>query len=425
MKSSIGIATTIGFPLIVPSSVLGLNNKIAPSNKITLAGIGVGDMGRGNISAFLRESDCLVTAVCDVDTNHLNTAKAKVDRKYHNNDCKTYTDFRELLIRDDIDAIMCATPDHWHGLIGIAAAKAGKDIYGEKPLTHNLHEGRKLCDTVKRLNCIWQTGSWQRSKSNFRLACELIRNNRIGKVHTVRIGLPSGRGTYGIEVDTQIKKPPTELDYNMWLGPAPYTPYCKSRVHKTWRWNTDYGGGKIMDWSAHHVDIAHWGLGLDNTGPVEVSASGIYPPPGIWNTPTEFRINTRYANGLNMFIANNTEEGFEQGTRWISDSGWIFVSRKKIRASDPNILKEKISPTEIHLKESPGHHREFLDCIKTRKETITPCETAHRSITPGHLAQISLQVGRTIKFDPLTEKIISDPAASRLIKRPMRSPWTI
>lgn len=418
----------LGFPSIIPSSVLGKSGSISPGEKITVGCIGVGWMGTDNMMGFLREADARVVAVCDIDKNHLKRAKRIVDNKYGNQDCATYHNFRELIARDDIDVIALGLPDHWHAIPAIEAAKAGKDMYGEKPLSHTFAEGRAMCDAVKRYNRIWQTGSWQRSVSNFRFASELVRNGRIGKVHVVEVSLPSGHTDFaGTAHETAITGPPSELDYETWVGPAPYVPYIKARVHKNWRWHLNYGGGQLMDWVGHHVDIAHWGLDFDRTGPVEVAAYGEYPDSGVWNSATKYRVTTKYANGITMIIAGGHPDvcNGRGGTKWIGEYGWVWVDRSGIDAHPKSLLKEKFGPEEVHLYQSPGHYRNFLDCVKTRQETITPCETAHRSATPGHLGQIAMSLGRKIYFDPEKEEIINDPVAARMLGIPMRTPWNL
>lgn len=417
-------AGAIGFPYLIRSSALGLAGSLAPGNRISIGCVGVGWQGGANLGAFLAEPDVRITAVCDVDRSHLEEARNRVNRHYQNNDCKTYTDFRELMADPAIDAVMLALPDHWHGIIAVAAARAGKDIYGEKPLTHTLHEGRVLCDTVRRYGVIWQTGSWQRSESNFRFACELVLNGRIGRVHTVEVGLPAGHtdfaGTAGQET---IGPPPPHLDYQTWLGPAPWAPYCPARVHKNWRWIYDYGGGQLMDWVGHHVDIAHWGLGLDRSGPVEIEGSGEFPSDGLWNTATKYRLHAKYAEGYDMIIAGGHRD-IRGGTKWIGSDGWVWVNRGALDAHPKSLLRESFGPEEIHLPRAVNHVRNFLDCIKNRRETLTPCETAHRSVTPGHLGLIAMQLGRKIRFNPKTEEILNDETAARLLTHSFRSPWT-
>jgi predicted dehydrogenase len=420
----------IVFPNIIPSSALGRTNAIAPSEKITVGCVGMGGMGRENMKTFLNEPDSHVLAVCDVDANHLQRAKRQVDEFYGNSDCSTYKDFRELIARNDIDVISLATPDHWHAIVAITAAKAGKDIYGEKPISHSLLEGRAMCDAVKRYGRIWQTGSWQRSQANFRFACELVINGRIGNVHTIEVGLPEGHDYSGRGSGETATTPPEELDYDFWLGPAPYSPYVPARVHYNWRWILEYGGGQLMDWVGHHVDIAHWGVGLDHTGPVEVAGVGEFPESGLWNSPSRYRLNTKYANGIQMTIAGGHDD-IRGGTKWIGKEGRVWVNRGGIDAFPKSLLREKFGPSEIHLLrmknpiDHEGHTRNFLDCVRSRATTLAPSEVAHRSATPGHLGQIAMILGRKIRFNPDKEEIINDATASRMLGNAMRSPWQL
>jgi len=424
-KASGIAAGAVSFPYIVPSLVLGKAGNVAPSNKITMGCIGIGWQGGSNMNSFLGQKDCQIIAACDVDKRHLQGAVNRINGHYKNKDCAVYHDFRDLLARDDIDTVSIGLPDHWHAVPAVMAAKSGKDIFGEKPLSHNLKEGRAMCDAVKRYGRVWQTGSWQRSQSHFRQACELVINGRVGKVHTVEVGLPAGHSDFGgTKGQEGIGPPPAELDYDFWIGPAPYAPYCPARVHKNWRWNLDLGGGQLMDWVGHHVDIAHWGLGFDYEGPSEIEGHGEYPKDGLWNTATKYRLTAKYPKGITMIIAGGHGD-IRGGTKWIGEDGWVWVDRGGMDANPKDILKEKIGPDEIHLFRSPGHWRNFLDCVKSRKTTLTPCEVAHRSATPGHLGQIAMLLGRKIRFNPKTEEILDDPTATRMLGRPMRSPWHI
>ncbi|MBI9016260.1 MAG: Gfo/Idh/MocA family oxidoreductase [Phycisphaerae bacterium] len=422
--ASIGFGACV-FPAIIPAGALGMNGDVAPSNKIIMGCAGMGGMGSANTNNFLGFNDVQVVAVCDVDKNHLESGKNLVKRKY-GKECDGYHDYRDMIARKDIDAVMFALPDHWHAVAAIDAAKAGKDLYSEKPISHTFNEGIAICDAIKRYDRIWQTGSWQRSQSNFRIGAELVRNNRIGKVHTTEVGLPSGPDKNRTAPEEFIiQKPPAQLDYDRWLGPALDSPYCPARVHNNWRWNYDYGGGQMLDWIGHHGDIAHWGLGFEHTGPVEVEGVGSFPASGeIWNTATEYRIVAKYANGMNMIIADTTH--IPMGTKWIGDRGWIFVDRGGVlRASDPEILKQTVGPDEIKLYKSTDHPRNFIDCVRTRQQTIAPCDIAHRSTTPGHLGLIAMKLGRKIKFNPETQKIINDSTASSMLGYTMRAPWSI
>jgi predicted dehydrogenase len=400
--------------------------EVAPSDRITVGCIGTGWMGSANVASFTEETVARVVAVCDVDTEHLAAAREVVNKKYENKDCATFHNFEDLLARDDIDAVMIAAPDHWHGLIGTAALRAGKDVYGEKPLAQNWFEGNAICEAARVYGRVWQTGSWQRSRSQFRQACELVRNGRIGKVHTVEVGLPGGLPDFDNlgHLDRPMD-PPKTLDYERWLGPAPLAPYCPARVHKTWRWNLDYGGGMLMDWVGHHVDTAHWGLGFDNTGPVEVEGKGEYTLASrVWNAPSRFRVRARYKNGVTMIISGGYDD-VRRGAKWIGDEGWIWVDRSGMEAQPRQILFSRIRSDEIRLEPSLSHYKNFLDCVRTRRQTLCPADVALRSATPGYLGLISILTGTKIKWDPEKQRIIDNPAAERLLSRPMRSPWRL
>jgi predicted dehydrogenase len=405
---------------IIPASAFGKAGRSAPGNRITIGCIGLGGMGNGNLDAFLGQPDTQVVAVCDVDKNHLRDAKNKIDNHYNDTACTAYSDFRELIARTDIDAISLATPDHWHAVPAVMALQNGKDVYGEKPLTHCLAEGQAVVAAKQKYGRIWQTGSWQRSVGNFRQACELVRNGRLGKIVRIEVGLPTGSPCGPV----QFKDAPPELDYNFWIGPSRWQPYCDQRAHWNWRWQLDYGGGQLMDWIGHHGDIAHWGMGWDTTGPIEVVGTGDYPTEGIWDAATTYYFIGTYRGGIEMHVANGGNKGIRGGTKWIGENGhWIWVDRGGLEANPPGLLDEKPGPNEIHLLDSSSHHRNFLDSVKTRQPTLAPAEVAHRSASIGHLGQIAMLTGRKIRWNPDTETIQDDPTATRMLSTPMRSPW--
>ena len=405
----------VAAPYVVPGHVLGAE---PPSEKILMGAIGVGGMGRGDLGGFLGDSRLHVVGVCDVDTGHQQRAKGMVDGRYKNKDCKTYLDYREIVGRGDLDAVMTALPDHWHALPAIAAAKAGCDIHGQKPFARSIREGRAMCDAVQRYGRVWQTGSQQRSDGRFRFACELVRNGRIGKVHRVEVGLPTGGGGGS----TEPKPVPDGLDWDWWLGPAPQRPYQGFGPHWNWRWIMDYSGGQLTDWCGHHVDIAHWGLGYDRTGPVSVEPIKVtYPTSGLYDVPTEYHFVCKYATGVEISVASNRIHA--QGAKWFGDRGWVYVKRGKIDAEPKSLLREKIGPGEVHLYNSGGHKRNFVDCILSRKETICPAEVGHRSISVGLLGEIAMLSGRKFQWDPEAEEIRNDPGASALLGRSYREPW--
>ncbi|MBT4484375.1 MAG: Gfo/Idh/MocA family oxidoreductase, partial [Candidatus Latescibacteria bacterium] len=313
--------TAIGAPLIVPSSVIGANS---PGNRFTLGCIGTGSMGTGNMREFLERDDVQVVAVCDVDELRRLRAKSIVEDAYAGKmalgryyGCDHYNDFREIIDRKDIDLLSIATPDHWHAIPAIMGANAGKDIYGEKPLARTIAEGRAMCDAVQRNGVVWQTGSWQRSVANFRNACELVRNGRVGKLHTIHVGLPTGN-----PIEPQPEMPvPEGFDYDFWLGPSPRAPYTKNRCHWNFRWIMDYSGGQLTDWAGHHCDIAQWGMGTEHTGPVEIEGRGVYPRDGLWDAVTTYRFECKYKNGVTMVVANN--EQIPMGAKFIGTDGWV------------------------------------------------------------------------------------------------------
>ncbi len=414
-RRTAGVGAVMAFPAIVPRSVFGAN---APSNRIVMGAIGVGSQGTGDMRGFLGKSEVQMVAVCDVEKAHRDRAKKLCDEKYGNRDCKSYLGFRELIGRGDLDAVMLALPDHWHAIPAIAALRAGLDIHGQKPFARSIREGRAMCDAVHRYGRVWQTGSQQRSDYKFRRACELVRNGRIGKILKVEVGLPTGGGT-----DVKpVTKVPEGLDWDRWLGPAPYVPY-RGVVHWNWRWIMDYSGGQLTDWAGHHIDIAHWGMDWEYTGPVEIEGKGNYPKDGLYNAPTEYRFNCTYKDGTVMTVANNKQ--LPQGAKWYGEKGWIHVSRGGMSASNEKILKEEIGPNEIHLYESRDHKQNFLDCVKSRKLTICPAEVGLRSISVALLGEIAMLTGRKIKWNPDTEEIIGDSEASALLGRSYREPWVL
>ena len=422
LKGVAAAGAAIALPAIIPSSARGADGAVAPSNRITMGCIGLGGQGSGNLGSFLGEQDCRVLAVCDVDKNNAAGAKKRVDEHYRNQGCAAFGDFRELLARDDIDTISLGTPDHWHAIPAIMAARSGKDVYGEKPFSHDLREGRAMVNALKQYGRVWQTGSWQRSGGSFRFACELVRNGRIGKVHTVEVGLPTG-SPGGSE---QFIAPPPEMDYEFWVGPSPWGPYSKDRTHWNWRWQLDFGGGQMMDWIGHHADIAQWGLDTEYTGPLEIEpVNAEFPKEGLYNAPTTYKFICKFANGASMIVANDRQQPRGMGARWIGDRGWVWVDRGGFDAEPKGLLKDVIRPNEINLYRSPGHHRNFLDCVKSRRLTITPAEVAHRSASVGHLGQIAMLVGRKIKWNPETEEIAGDAAAAAMLGRAKREPWNI
>lgn len=432
LKNSAFVTATMALagPAIVPPSVLGTN---APSNRITIGMIGMGRQAyHSNLKSFLNSPDTQVLAVCDVDAWRLDNARNAVEKHYANarrsntsKGCSAYTDFRELLARKDIDAVMISTPDHWHVPMAIAAAKAGKDICCEKPLTLSIAEGRALSDTVRRYKRVFRTDSEFRSHSCFQRACELVLNGRIGKIHTIRTGVPAG----DIPCPPQTTMPvPEELDYDLWLGPAPQSPYTEKRVHPPhsydrpgWMRVLDYCEGMVTNWGAHLNDIAQWGNGTERTGPVEVEGKGKYPSNGLWNVLLDFEIRYKYTNGVRLIYKISRPY-----VRFEGSDGWVEVdyNNRSLAANPESIRKSPIRPDEIHLP-LKDEKRDFIDAVKTRGQTLADAEVGHRTTSLCQLGHIAIQLGRKLRWDPDAERFTNDDTANRLLSRPMRSPWRL
>lgn len=424
-------AAGIGFPAIIPASALGSGERPAPSERITMGYIGMGNRGIGVMAAFLNHADVQGVAVCDVHDHHyrerewgegralgLKPGKEVVDGKYENTDCATYHDYRELFARGDLDAVMVATPDHWHYHITMAALEAGIDVYCEKPVTHLFGEGQNVYREVAKRNAVFSVGSQQRSEPVFRQAVEIVRNGLLGKVSHFEVGLPAGHPD--AQGSTEVIAVPSGLDYDFWCGPSPVLPYMKARHHRWWRWHTAYGGGNLMDWIGHHNDIAHWGMGYENSGPVRVEAKGwTWPETKAYDTPVEYEVHSEYPDGRKGIISTKCRKG----AKWIGENGWVWVDRGKIEASNPEWLKKDFVPGDWKAYRSPGHQRNFIDCAKNREETAAPAENGHRSITPGHLGWVSARLGRALQWDPVAEKLLGDDEAEASVKKMDYREW--
>jgi predicted dehydrogenase len=420
-------ALALAAPTIIPASALGQQGGVAPSKRITVGVVGWGMQGPGNTGALLGIKDCQVVAACDLDKNHLQSAVNEINKRYGNQDCKAYADYREMMARPDIDAVMLAVPDNWHALVAIEAAKNKKDIYGEKPLARTIAEQQAIVKAVQDNKRIWQTGSWQRSQGPFRKAAEIVRNGVIGKLKRVEVGLPAGHTDFaGTGNKRSVTEPPPHLDYNFWIGPSQMEPYIEARVHMNWRWNYNIGGGQLLDWIGHHCDIAHWGMDCDNSGPSEVEGQGEFPPKdAVWNTCTKYRITCKYPDDVEMVLAGGHGD-IRGGTKWIGTDGWVWVDRGGYDASNLDwFVNLPADKNKVKLYQSGDHMRNFIECVKSRQPTITPVETAHHSAIPGHLGLIAMLVGRKIKWDATKEVIISDADASKLLTRGYRSPWKL
>jgi len=440
LKRAAGTACAAGFPMIVPSSVLGLDGAAAPSERIGVGCIGLGGQGLHNMRSFMNLMQAQVIAVCDVHANDQDhfigrePAKKIVESFYAEKQasgfykgCDTYGDFRELLARQDIDAVTVCTPDHWHGLISQAAAKAGKDIYCEKPLTNTIAEGRAVCDAVKKYGRILQTGSHERSRPNARYACELVRNGRIGKLHTIRVNMPNSDPHHlqlkKLDFPHPILPVPEGFDYEMWQGPAPQIPYTADRCPFFWRFHLDYGGGEMTDRGAHIIDLAQFGHGSDDTGPVEIRGKGEMLQGGHFKAFIDYRFECVYADGVRLIGTTDTPRGL----KFEGDEGWIFihVHGGELDAQPKSLLESGIRPGEIALGRAADHHQNFIDAMLTRRDPFATAEIGHRSATICHLLNIAMLTEQPLKWNPVTEQITNCEEANRMIARPMRSPWRL
>ncbi|MDX2036945.1 MAG: Gfo/Idh/MocA family oxidoreductase [Isosphaeraceae bacterium] len=441
LKTAAAAATAFAFPAVVPDRALGRSGATPPSERIVVGFIGTGNQGFNDIRAFLRDERVQIVAACDVNRESAGYWDGKVggrepgkrliekgyaDRKGEGagKSCATYVDFRELLARDDVDAVAICTPDHWHAIPVIEACRAKKDIFCQKPLSLTVEEGRAMSHAVAKTGVIFQTGSQQRSGKEFLRACELVRNGRIGKLERVEVGLPGGRPDFGKTGDRKAAEAvPEGFEYDRWLGPAPEAPYAPARCHVNYRWIYDYSGGQVTDWGGHHPDIAQWGMGTELSGPVEIRAvTAEFAPDPLWNTATEYGFDAVYENGLVMRIAS----GLRMGVTFVGSEGKVFVTRGKIEVSPKKLEDTVIGPNETKLYASENHHRNFIDCVISREPTAAPVEVAHRSITICHLGNIAMRLKREkLRWDPRTERIIGDAEAAKMLGRPYRDPWKL
>ncbi len=426
LRNAAAAAGLVAFPYLVPSSALGNAGSTAPSERIVMASIGLGIQGTGLLQAFLAQKDTQIVAVCDVRESQRQKAKGIVDQHYRNSDCAMYNDFRDICRRNDIDAVCIATPDHWHVPVSLEAARSGKDMYTEKALGLSVAWDKALRATCHKYGTVFQWGTQQRSDRNFRFGCELAINGRLGKLHTILVAVP-----YDFAVPNQPVQPvPEGLDYDMWLGPAPWAPYTyqrcrpwtKEESYSIWYHISDYCLGGIGGyWGVHHVDIAQWGHGTDNTGPVEIEGTAVFPKDGLANCATSWKVNHKYADGVTMVYMDEAQS--KHGVTFQGTEGWVHITREGIWAEPQSLLTSVIGQDEIHLPQSKGHQRNFLDAVKTRAATICPVDVAVRTDTICHLTDICTRLGRKLQWDPQKEDFVNDPQASRMLSRPMRSPW--
>ncbi|HPI72812.1 MAG TPA: Gfo/Idh/MocA family oxidoreductase [bacterium] len=436
-------AAAFAAPSIVPASVFGAQ---APSNRIQIGAIGVGRISREHdLPEIMAFDQARVVAVCDLDSKRLQQGQAFVETNYAkkgvNLKVRTYADYEALLKSPDIDAVVISTPDHWHAKPAIEAAKAGKHVYLQKPATLTIAEGRAMSDMVHRCGIVFQLGTQQRSIDHFRIAAELVRNGRIGRVHTVQIGLPTDPSG-----EEQPEMPiPANLNYEKWLGSTPWVYYTEKRVHPQndysrpgWLRCEQFGAGMITGWGVHHFDIAHWGLGTEFSGPLEVEAWAEFPTRGLWDVHGKYRIEMRYPNDVRVQVSDE----LPIGVRFEGSEGWIFVTRgnysvtasdpvanakkeKALSASDAKILESKIGPNEINLIRSRDQHGNWLECIRSRQLTISPVEVGHRSTSVCLVGHIAMKLKRKVYWDPILERFKNDDEANAMISRPQRAPYQL
>ncbi len=436
MQGSIAGLAAAGLPLWYAKEVFARTEAKAADEKkaddmLVMGAIGIGSpqsRGRQIAHDALGTKKAKYIAICDVDANHRKNAVEEM--KKNGQDCKAYEDYREMLDNKDVQAVTIAVPDQWHALVAIEAMKKGKDVYGEKPLALTIAEGRAIANAQEKTGKVFQVGSMQRSDHNFRLACELVRNGRLGKIKTVetRIG-GNPKGTF------KTAPVPDGLNWDFWLGPTAKVEYVPQRCHYEFRWWYEYSGGKMTDWGAHHNDIAQWGLGMDNSGPIEVSGTGEAPSkePNSYNCHPTFNVEYTYSNGTKLVCANTQLDGsldpkgkgHDNGILFVGEDGkWIFVTRGKIEASDKGLLDDKLPEGATKLYHSDNHMMNFIDCVKTRKSTICTAEIGHRSVTVCHIGVISTRLGKKLKWDPVKEKF-DDDEANKMLSREMRKPWKL
>jgi predicted dehydrogenase len=410
----------------------------SPNDRITVGLIGCGGMGKGNLSEALGSPNAQLIGVCDVNDVHAQEAKAQVEQSYAAykasgtyKGCDVYHDFRELLARPDLDAVIIATPDHWHALTMIAAVNSGKDVFVQKPAAPSIPESRAMVEAARRTGAVVQVGGQQRSMGEFQRAVELVRNGFLGKINEVYVVLPKGRLERGAPYATPMppQTPPASFDYNFWLGPAPFVPYYEARCDWNWRWSYDYGGGQVTDWVSHHYDIAIWALGLNTEAPVGIiNASAEFGPPSpLFNTATDYKFQALYANGRIINVDTKSLQNYDLGIRFEGENGWVECNRGGITHSDDN-LKNAIIPADgFHCGiQNQGHMDNFLSCIRTRSTPIHPMWDAHHAASMAHLANAAFRSGLSqVKYDRETEQIIGEPDANALLRRSYRSPWVL
>jgi len=437
-------AAAVVLPRFVPGDVLGRDGATPPSDQIPIAAIGLGFAW--NVAAENPHTRML--AVCDVQRWRRDGAKKYVDRLQGNSDCKTYVDFRDVIARDDVDAVYIATPDHWHALVAVAAARAGKNIYCQKPLSHTVAEGRAVVEAVRRYGVVFQHGTQQRSEWAFRAARRLVHGGYLGKLHTIRLGMASGRAC-----PPQPTQPvPEGFDYDLWLGPAPWAPYTFNRClgPHAWYFITDYSAGYFTGWGVHHFDSARHGHGDVEVDSIHVRSKSIFPSDGLYNTALHFRVDYELSDGVTIIASDDIKSGWSNktgipesrirevhgdlfgrnpfGVRFVGTEGSVTAWRAGVLETTPRRLRRIVEHDEPRValeNVTADHVQNWVDCVRSRGQTRAPVEVAHRSTTLANIGAISMMLDRSLHWDAQAERFVGDDEANRLLSYPMRAPWTL
>lgn len=429
-------AGAVGAWQFIAARALGKAGFVAPSKRITLGVIGLGIQGINDMKAFLGNEEMQVVGVCDVHEGQRAKGKQVVDTFYSNSDCAAYRDFRELVARPDVDAVQIATPDHWHPLIALEAARQGKHIYQEKPMGWSFRAAHAVQKAVHDSGVVFQFGTQQRSDSKFRFACELVRNGKIGQLKTILVSVPGSVSSCPIQ---PVEPVPRELDYDFWLGPAPLAPYsyqrCRPHTPKegwsVWYSISDYCMGMIGNWGVHHLDIAQWGNNTELSGPTEIEGTGVFPKGMLSNCAVSWQVENRYANGVTLVhMDDGTSKkhplqagGHGHGVMFLGTEGWVHVLRGALDAHPASLLQTRIGPNELHLFKSDNHGVNFIDAVKGRTKPAAPIDIAVRTDTLCNLQLIAAKLRRKLRWDPEKEQFLKDDEANTMLDRPMRAPW--
>ena len=417
-------AGAISVPLPIASSALGKDSATAPSNRITMGCIGVGGMGTGDMKVFLGLPECRVVAVCDTYENRRNAAKKRVDMQYDDKGCKMYADWREVVERKDIDTLMIAPQDHWHALIATAAAKAGKDMYCEKPLGVAVGESQAIRNAIRDHKRVFQTGTWQRSLGKFQHACRLVRNGYIGKVHTVEVGSPCPEYRPKYKGSFEPQAVPAGFDWNMWRGPAPAKPYNDGRVAwPDWYLIWDYCAGFIANWGVHHLDIANWACPEIGNEPFDLQCKGTYRKEGLTDNIDTWEATFAYGSGLKVIYTDVPRQ--KPGCKFIGDKGWVYIDRSGISASPESLLKVKFKPEEEQLTDSKHHGDNFLQCVRSRKDPVSSVYASHTATCLGLISDIAARLEQKLRWDPKQEQFVGNNEANKMLTRPMANGWSL